>query len=158
MAGYIAIPKLSMKMVDATLVEWTVKEGDQVEKGDIVLTIEMEKTQWEIEACSAGFVHILVEEDVKVLVGRVVGLIAETKDELEALQKELTKEMFTTMPEPTEAASPTTVQAEEGKRVLISPVARKMAEEHMIDITTITGTGPDGRIVREDIERALEAK
>jgi len=163
MAEYIAIPKLGMSMTEATLVEWKVKEGDQVEKGDIVLLIETEKTQWEVEASVSGFVHILVEEDVKAPVGRVVGLIAETKEELEALQKEPAREIFTTVTEvtevpPVEAAPPAAVRAEEGRRLRISPVARKMAEEHMIDITTITGTGPDGRIVREDIEKAIEAK
>ncbi len=163
MAEYIAIPKLGMSMTEATLVEWKVKEGDQVEKGDVVLLIETEKTQWEVEASTSGFVHILVEEDVKAPVGRVVGLIAETKEELEALQKEPAKEIFTTVTEvtevpPVEAAPPAAVRAEEGRRLRISPVARKMAEEHMIDITTITGTGPDGRIVREDIEKAIEAK
>ncbi len=163
MAEYIAIPKLGMSMTEATLVEWKVKEGDQVEKGDIVLLIETEKTQWEVEASVSGFLHILVEEDVKAPVGRVVGLIAETKEELEALQKEPAREIFTTVTEtaeapPVEAAPPAAVRAEEGRRLRISPVARKMAEEHMIDITTITGTGPDGRIVREDIEKAIEVK
>ena len=169
MAEYVAIPKLGMSMTEATLVEWKVKEGDRVEKGDVVLMIETEKTEWEVEAAGPGFVHILVEEDVKAPVGRVVGLIAETEGELEALQKEPPKEMFTTVPEVAEvpsaeaAPAPATraaapAKAQEGKRVRISPVARKMAEEHMIDIATVTGSGPDGRIVREDIQEAIEAK
>ncbi len=168
MAEQIAIPKLGMSMVDATLVEWKFKEGDQVEKGDVVLMIETEKTQWEVEASSPGFVHILVEEDTKAEVGRVVGMIAECKEELQGLQKEPAKEIFTTVKEPAGEASegaeapaaepaPTPATREE-KRIRISPVARKMAEEHMIDITTVTGTGPGGRIVREDIERAIETK
>ena len=163
MAEYIAIPKLGMSMTEATLVEWKVKEGDRVEQGDVVLLIETEKTKWEVEASASGFVHILVEEDVKAPVGRVVGLIAETEEELEALKREPAREIFTTVAEaaeapPVEAAPPAAVRGEEGKRIRISPVARKMAEEHMIDITTITGTGPEGRIVREDIERAIEEK
>ncbi len=168
MAEYIGIPKLGMSMTEATLVEWKVKEGNQVEKGDVVLMIETEKTQWEVEASAPGFLHILVEADVKAPVGRVVGLIAETEEELETLQKEPAKEMFTTATEPpatpealpVEAAPAAAgrVRTEAGKRIRISPVARKMAEEHMIDITTITGTGPDGRIVREDIQKAIETK
>jgi len=168
MAEYIGIPKLGMSMTEATLVEWKVKESNQIEKGDVVLMIETEKTQWEVEASAPGFLHILVEADAKAPVGRVVGLIAETKEELEALQKEPAKEMFTTATEPAAApeappvkAAPAAagrVRAEAGKRIRISPVARKMAEEHMIDITTITGTGPDGRIVREDIQKAIETK
>jgi pyruvate dehydrogenase E2 component (dihydrolipoamide acetyltransferase)/2-oxoglutarate dehydrogenase E2 component (dihydrolipoamide succinyltransferase) len=166
MAEYIAIPKLGMSMTEATLVEWRVKEGDHVAKGDIVLVIETEKTKWEVEASAAGFVHIMVSEDVKAPVGRVVGLIAVNKEELATLQKEPPREMFTTAPEPSKApaaqavAAPASAaaQAEEEKPIRISPVARKMAEEHMIDITTVVGTGPDGRIVREDIEKAIEAK
>lgn len=165
MAEYIAIPKLGMQMTEATLVEWRAKEGDRVEKGDVVLLIETEKTQWEVEAASLGFVHILVEADVVAPIGRVVGLIAETEEELKTLQKEPPKEMFTTVTEVSEAPPaeakpepPAAVRAEDRKRLRISPVARKMAEENMIDITTITGTGPDGRIVREDVEKAVEAK
>ncbi len=166
MAEYIAIPKLGMSMTEATLVEWKAKEGNQVKEGDVVLVIETEKTQWEVEAAASGFVHILVEEDVKAPVSKVVGLIADTKEELEALQKEPAKEIFTTVAEPTEPAEAPPVEttpraankSEERKRIRISPVARRMAEEHKIDITAITGTGPDGRIVRQDIEKALETK
>ena len=60
MAEYIAIPKLGMQMTEATLVEWKVSEGGRVEKGDVVLTIETEKTEWEVEAAASGLVHILM--------------------------------------------------------------------------------------------------
>jgi len=163
MAAYIAIPKLGMTMTEATLVEWKVKEGDRVEKGDVVLGIQTEKVKWDVEAAASGYVHILVEEDVTAPVGRVVGLIAETVKELEALQKEPAKEIFTTAPEaapaPGVAAVPLAA-ATAGKLegIRISPLARKMAEEHGIDPSTVTGTGPGGRIVREDIEKAIEAR
>jgi len=164
MAEYIAIPKLGMSMTEATLVEWRLKEGDHVEKGEIVLVIETEKTKWEVEAATAGFVHIMVNEDVIAPVGRVVGLIATDKEELVSLQKESPKEIFTTVPEVSETSmnhitvpAPVNAAAWE-KTIRISPVARKIAEENMIDIATIVGTGPDGRIVREDIERAIEVR
>lgn len=151
-----------MTMTEATLVEWKVKEGDRVEKGDVVLGIETEKVKWDVEAAASGYVRIMVEEDVTAPVGRVVGLIAETKEELEALQREPAEELFTAAPEvtaaPLVAASPpaaTAVERPEGIR--ISPLARKMAEEHRVDITTVAGTGPGGRIVKEDVERAIEA-
>ena len=103
MAEYIAIPKLGMAMMDANLVEWRAQEGAAVNKGDVVLLIETEKTKWEVEANAPGLLHILVPEDTKANVGRVVGLIAANKDELAALQKEPTKEMYTTAPTPSEA-------------------------------------------------------
>ncbi len=165
MAEYIAIPKLGMAMMDANLVEWRVNEGSQVNKGDVVLLIETEKTQWEVEANASGFLHILVPEDTKANVGRVVGLIALNKDELLTLQKEPPKEIYTTAPTPSEtpqpestAAQPQVPPAASGERIKVSPVARKMAEEAMIDITAVKGTGPDGRIVREDIEQAIAEK
>jgi pyruvate dehydrogenase E2 component (dihydrolipoamide acetyltransferase) len=158
MAARIAIPKLGQVTTEATLVEWKAKEGDWVEKGSVVLEIETEKIKSDIEAEASGFLHILVEEGATALVGRVVGLIAKTKEELAALQKEPPKELFTTPREaeakPVAGAGPL-ARAEEGEHIRISPVARKMAEEHMVDITRVAGTGPGGRIVREDIEKAI---
>jgi pyruvate dehydrogenase E2 component (dihydrolipoamide acetyltransferase)/2-oxoglutarate dehydrogenase E2 component (dihydrolipoamide succinyltransferase) len=168
MAIYIGIPKLGMMMKQAILVEWKAREGEYVEKGQIILVIEAEKTGFEIEAESSGFLHILVEEGSEISVFRVVGMIAETKEELEGLQKEPPREIFTTIAEVKEFP-----RAEEitdvvgtvaaatragGERIRISPLARKMAQDHMIDISKIVGTGPEGRIIKEDIEREIEAK
>lgn len=170
MAEYIAIPKLGMSMTEATLVEWKVKEGERVEKEEVVLTIETEKTEWEVEAAASGLVHILVDEGMIAAVSRVVGMIVESEEELVKLQKEQLGEVYTTEAGATAAAtstlaeSPTDVLSEKsdrergGQHIRISPVARKIAEENMIDISTVKGTGPQGRIVREDIQRAIEVK
>ena len=169
MAEYVAIPKLGMAMMDATVVEWHQTEGGEVNKGQPVLLIETEKTQWEIEASMSGFLHILVSQDTKAVVGRVVGLIAKDKEELQKLQNEPAKELFTT-PQVIDASGETpsvmapgvidntTAPSSSSERVKISPVARKMAEEAMIDITGVKGTGPDGRIVKEDIDKAIAEK
>ncbi len=168
MAAYISIPKLGMTMQDALLVEWKVNEGDHVDAGQIVLVIETAKTQWEVEATESGFVHILVPADERANVARVVGLIVATKEELAKVQAEPAQEIYTTVTEvsteggaaeaPAPAAAAPPPKAEAAKHVRISPVAKKMAEEHMIDVTTVKGTGPEGRIVREDIEKAIEEK
>ena len=163
MAVQIVAPKLGMSMSDVTIVEWKAKEGEKVEKGSVVLLIETEKTEWNVEAGASGFLHILVQEGVKAKIGQVVGLIAETKEELEKLQKETPRELLTgevkeAPPTETAQAKPgaAKVEAGERERIRISPVARKMAEEHMLDMTRIKGTGPDGRIVKEDVKRAIE--
>jgi pyruvate dehydrogenase E2 component (dihydrolipoamide acetyltransferase)/2-oxoglutarate dehydrogenase E2 component (dihydrolipoamide succinyltransferase) len=165
MAVQIVAPKLGMSMSDVSMVEWKVKEGQKVEKGTVVLVIETEKTEWNVEAGASGFLHILVEEGAKAKIGQVVGLIAETKEEFEKLQKEpppqaLAAEVKEVRPAEavggkSEAAG---VATGEGTRIRISPIARKMAEEQMIDITRVKGTGPEGRIVKEDIEKALETQ
>ena len=95
MAVQIVAPKLGMSVSDVKMVEWKAKEGDWVEKGNVVLVIETEKTEWMVEAGVSGFLHILVQEGVKAKIGQVVGLIAETKEELEKLQKETPREPLT---------------------------------------------------------------
>jgi pyruvate dehydrogenase E2 component (dihydrolipoamide acetyltransferase)/2-oxoglutarate dehydrogenase E2 component (dihydrolipoamide succinyltransferase) len=160
MAVQIVVPKLGLSMSDVTMVEWKVKEGERVEKGTVVLVIETEKTEWNVEAGASGFLHILVQEGVKARIGQVVGLIAEGREELEILQKEAPRQPLIGEPKVKEAPLTEVAQVGpftgEGERIRISPIARKMAEEHMIDITRIKGTGPDERIVKEDIEKAIE--
>ena len=170
MAEYIAIPKLGMQMTEATLVEWKVGEGGRVEQGDVVLTIETEKTQWEVEAAASGLVHIMMPVEETAPVARVVGMIVESEGELQELKENPPGEIYTSEAGAAAAQaesaqrpgasveSSAPVATGEQKRVRISPVARKMAEEHMIDIGTVTGSGPEGRIVREDIQSAIEAR
>lgn len=95
MADYVFIPKLGMQTSDVTLTEWKAKEGDHVQKGSVVLEIETAKINWDIEAPVSGLLHILVAENDKAAIGRVVGLIAQTREELETLQKEPPTEIFT---------------------------------------------------------------
>lgn len=168
MAVPIKAPKLGWSTDPLSLVEWKAKEGDRIEQDSVVLVITAEKITSDVKAEASGYLHILVEAGNETPIGSTVGLIAETKEELEAIQKEAPKETGTTAAEvkeaspaeaaPVQAAAPAAVRVKEGGRIRISPVARKMAEEHMIDIASIAGTGPGGRIVREDIEKALEAK
>ncbi len=168
MATHIVIPRLGMTSSRATLIEWKAKEGEWVEKGKIVLVIESEKTSWEIEAEVSGFLHILAEEEKEVPVMSVVGVIAATKEELEVVQKEQPKETPVTVIEPKEVPQPAPARVEtetisgtkriERGRIRISPLARKIAEEHRIDISRVMGTGPEGRITQEDIEKEIEAR
>jgi len=162
MAIEIKVKKIGMSMAPITLVEWTVKEGDWVEQGSIVLVIETEKIRQDIEARASGFLHIIVKEGNNAPIGSVVGLIAETKEELETIQKEMPAEVPITVSEPeeipqVEVTAPGAAKTKQG-RILISPLARKLAEKHMIDISKVVGSGPEGRIVKEDIEREIEAK
>lgn len=166
MAVEISIPKIGVNVTEVRLVEWKAKEGQWVDEGSVVLIIETEKTEWSVEAAASGFLHILVKEGGKAQIEEVVGLLAETKDELEELQKESPQEILpleveTKEPPLAESISVKTETVFEDKTkktgsVLISPIARKMAREYTLDITQIKGTGPVGRIVREDIEKAIE--
>jgi len=163
LATEINIPKLGMSMKEANLVEWRFNEGDWVDEKAVVLMIETEKTQWEVEALGSGFLHILVsaEGNPKQLVGAVIGQLAATEEELKALQAEtgvVAAPAASNKPKPAMAKSSTPATGEKGGRVKISPVARKMAEDTGIDINSVIGTGPGGRITKTDIELAIEAR
>jgi pyruvate dehydrogenase E2 component (dihydrolipoamide acetyltransferase)/2-oxoglutarate dehydrogenase E2 component (dihydrolipoamide succinyltransferase) len=167
MATYLTVPKLGMALANATVVEWKVAEGEHVDKSQPVVTIETQKTKFDMEAEESGFVHILVQPDAEVAVGRVVGLIAGSAEELTALQQQPASEITVPTPGAGVQAAPVAApgapravppRMDDGGHIRISPVARKLAEEHMIDVTRVVGTGPEGRIVREDIERAMAAR
>jgi len=170
MATEIKMPRVGMAVVDATIIEWQFKEGDQVEERQIVAVIETEKVRTDVESPVSGFLHIIMNEGETAPAGQVIGMLAESKEALAKLQKETPAGKSTEVAQAAEPAAAETPKAEaapakevvpaagEEGHVRISPVARKLAEEHAIDITRVAGTGPSGRIVREDIEKAIAAK
>jgi pyruvate dehydrogenase E2 component (dihydrolipoamide acetyltransferase)/2-oxoglutarate dehydrogenase E2 component (dihydrolipoamide succinyltransferase) len=162
MAIDIAIPKLGMTMKEAKVVAWRFNEGDRVEKGQVVMQVETAKVTHDVEAQASGFLHILAAPGETHPVGAAVGQLAGTKEELAELQaRRPAPEMPAAAPAPpcaplaAPAASPAV--GEPGK-VKISPLARRLAQEHNLDFTTVRGSGPDGRIVKEDIEQAIAAR
>jgi pyruvate dehydrogenase E2 component (dihydrolipoamide acetyltransferase) len=158
MAKKVTVPKLGMGTAPITLVEWCAKEGEWVEKGKVVLIVETEKIRHDVPAKAAGFLHILIKEGSDAPISSAAALLAETKEELATLQKEEPSEATVSSQKPAETsrtAPPVETKARREGRVIISPAARKLAEEHMIDLSVVEGTGPRGRIVREDIERAI---
>ena len=162
MAVEISIPRLGTVGGDATLLEWTAQEGDQVEQDAVVLVIETQKIKFDVVAETSGLLHIIVAEGAKCPIGTVVGMIAASAEEYEQLQRERPLVEFVSEAPKIQSAPIGAGIAEparpEGRGdIRISPVAKRMAQEHMIDITRIKGTGPEGRIVREDIERAVAA-
>ncbi|MDB6154081.1 MAG: pdhC 1 [Chthoniobacteraceae bacterium] len=173
MANYIVMPKLSDTMTEGTLVKWRKKEGDKVEVGDVIAEIETDKATMEMEAFDDGILNKhLIQEGTKVLVGNRIGLIlgkgesapvdapaAAAPADKEAPEKPASAvngapgAQQAAAPRPsTPAAAP--VQRNDGERIRISPFARKLAQEKGIDIGTVTGTGPGGRIIAADIESA----
>ncbi|MEJ2343145.1 MAG: 2-oxo acid dehydrogenase subunit E2 [Gemmatimonadales bacterium] len=178
--------QLSPTMEEGKLIEWRIAEGDSVAQGDIVAEIETDKANMDVEAMGAGVLRkILVQAGATVPVGTLIGIIAEPDEDIESLlteaeagpavqaaeelsgvPDEVTSAGETAAPDQTaevaeERASATAPPegepgAAEG-RVKASPVARKMATEKGIELRTLAGTGPGGRIVKADVEAALAA-
>jgi pyruvate dehydrogenase E2 component (dihydrolipoamide acetyltransferase)/2-oxoglutarate dehydrogenase E2 component (dihydrolipoamide succinyltransferase) len=158
-------------MVEATITEWKEPEGASVEKDQPILVIEMEKTSYDLGAIASGILHIITPPGETVPVGHVVGVLAESPEEYTRVAKEAPPVAAVEATANPEAAEPVAATApaeavEEAPRatapgqekVRISPVARTLAEEHGIDISRVSGSGPGGRIVKEDILRAVEEK
>lgn len=161
MARDIAIPKLGMTMKEAKVVAWMFSEGDRVEKGQVVMQVETAKVTHDVEAQESGFLHILVPPGETHPVGAAVGQLAETETELAELQAQ-TPALDVTAAAPVEQGAEPSARASAPSggpsgKVRISPLAKRLAEENNLDYTNVEGTGPGGRIVKEDIEKALAA-
>ncbi len=170
----LKMPALSPTMEEGTLAKWLVKEGDKVESGDILAEIETDKATMEFEAVDEGTVaKILVPEGTDgVKVGAPIALIAaegESVDVTAAPAPVPTKEAAAPAPKAAEPAPPPQAPVEtpaappapaaipartEGNRIKASPLARRLAEAQGIDLSSLTGSGPGGRIVRADLGQA----
>ncbi|HJS11732.1 biotin/lipoyl-containing protein, partial [Sphingopyxis sp.] len=173
----LKMPALSPTMEEGTLAKWLVKEGDTVKSGDLLAEIETDKATMEFEAIDEGVVsQILVAEGTdNVKVGTVIAVIAgegedagsakaapapaaeaEPKAEAPTPAKDVAPAKAGAAPisAPTPAVPASAGTTEKGDRIKASPLAKRLAAEQGIDLKTLTGTGPGGRIVKADLEGA----
>jgi len=169
MSKTIQMPALSPTMEEGTLAKWLVKEGDTVSSGDLLAEIETDKATMEFEAVDEGVVaKILVAEGSEgVKVGTVIAIIAEEGEDVSqaaagnaapkaAPAERAAQPVAAQAPAPAPKAEP--APAGTGKdRVKASPLARRLAEAKGLDLAGLTGTGPNGRIVKADLEGAAPA-
>jgi pyruvate dehydrogenase E2 component (dihydrolipoamide acetyltransferase) len=169
MATNILMPALSPTMTEGKLSRWLKKEGEAVKSGDVLAEIETDKATMEVEAVDEGFLAKIVVPDGTdaVAVNAVIGVLTETKGESVDAPKEAPKAAPKAPPQETPtpvaataaAAKPEAAPAPEahGERVFASPLARRMAKQAGIDLAHIKGTGPNGRIVKADLDKAPAA-
>lgn len=163
----IKMPALSPTMEEGTLARWLVNVGDQVSAGDIMAEIETDKATMEFEAVDEGTIAaITVEagaENVKV--GTVIAMLAEEGEDVEAAASAkaapaAAKEDAPTPAAPASAAAPAPTPApapapaQSGTRIIASPLAKRIAEQKGLDLSAVKGSGPNGRIVKADVEGA----
>ncbi len=165
MAYDILLPKLGQTGEESRIVEWLKAEGDAVDRGEVLFTAETDKAVLDVEATRKGYLRrILVPAGETVPVLTVVGLITRTEDEpLEeggavaapaaAAQAEAPPSEAPAAP----VAEPERASEHEGGRLFVSPRARKTAEKEGVDLTRVSGTGPNGRIVERDVMTYLSA-
>ncbi len=184
MATPIIMPKFGQMTEESAIVEWRKKEGDKIAKGDILFTVETDKSVMEVEAFTDGtLLKILVQPGVNVPVQSTVGFLGNPGEAIPAVEapkpapaaapkKEEPKPVAAPAPTPVGRAVPTappvvapapmrtaeTAVPTAPSRFKISPRARALAEACVIDPSKITGSGPGGRIVEKDVRAYLDAK
>jgi pyruvate dehydrogenase E2 component (dihydrolipoamide acetyltransferase) len=164
MALKFGMPSLGHTMEKGKVIEWLKQEGQAVSKGEPLLVVETDKVVTEVEAPADGVVlKILVRPDEERPIGATLALLGAPGETLsEADMRQLLGVETTPQAAPAApvasavAAPPLTTPRDAGERVKISPIARKLAEEFGIDPASLQGTGPGGRITKEDVLRAAE--
>jgi pyruvate dehydrogenase E2 component (dihydrolipoamide acetyltransferase) len=160
----ITIPKLGLTMETARLLDWSVSSGDRVDEGQTILVIETDKVTYEVPAPSSGIIHPVALQGKECTVEEVVGFIAENLLEYERIASaypaaapvDQSRSPLASPDDETAGDMGGDLQRE--TRLKASPLARAMAAEHGLELGSIQGSGPGGRIVREDILSALEMK
>jgi pyruvate dehydrogenase E2 component (dihydrolipoyllysine-residue acetyltransferase) len=176
-ASEIKLPRLGQGMESGTIVKWLKSEGERVEKGEPLYELDTDKVTQEVEADASGVLLQIAVQEGEVPVGRTIAVIGEEGEEVpastngaeepppgaaesqvetveapsQAPAREAEREEVRGAP--AEPPAPVPVQRD-GGRVKASPLARRIARERGIDLAAIAGTGPEGRIVAEDVERA----
>ncbi|MCK4816992.1 E3 binding domain-containing protein, partial [bacterium] len=157
----IVMPKLGLTMTEGLIVEWKKKEGDEVKKDEALFVLETEKVTFEVESPEDGVLgKILVQEKETVPVGAVVAYLlkpGESISDLEEIKPPPEKEkvkaelLFAQEPSP-----PMQEKVTREARIKASPLAKKIAKAYNLDLHTVEGTGPGGRITKEDVGKAYE--
>jgi pyruvate dehydrogenase E2 component (dihydrolipoamide acetyltransferase) len=164
MAETINMPKLGFDMAEGTLVRWLKKTGETVNKGELLAEIETDKATVEVESSASGVVRILlVEEGAVVPVNTPIAVVGTADESMEAVAPQASQtSKVERQPAPVAGPEPVPVQSEITNRQLSvvrsSPLARRIASEKKVDLSNLKGSGPGGRIVRRDIEKALASQ
>jgi pyruvate dehydrogenase E2 component (dihydrolipoamide acetyltransferase) len=167
-ASQVTLPRLGQGMESGTIVRWLKSEGEPVEKGEPLYELDTEKVTQEVEAEASGVLLKILVREGEVAVGKTVAIIGEQGEDVPEVEDEPAaaapeapepeepepKEAVPSAQEPAPEPAPPAA-ATNGGRVKASPLARRLARERGIDLAALSGTGPEGRIVAEDVERAV---
>lgn len=163
MAIKIEMPKLSDTMEEGVIAKWNVKEGDTVQAGDIIAEVETDKATMDVEVFDGGTIlKIVPGEGDAVPLGGIIAIIGEEGEDISGMleegassseEKEDVKQESSSESKKEETSAPaTSSSSSDNGRVKASPLAKKIAEDKGIDLSGVNGTGPEGRIVKKDVE------
>jgi pyruvate dehydrogenase E2 component (dihydrolipoamide acetyltransferase) len=168
MAITVEMPKMSDTMEEGVLVSWLVKEGAKLSAGDVIAQVETDKATMDLEVYDDGvLLKIVAEEGGSVPIGGLIAILGTEGEDVSSIlarysgdgappARPVSAETESQLAVPA-ASLPSGDGAPSDGRVKVSPLARKMASEGSIDLRSVQGTGPEGRIIKRDIEAALAA-
>jgi pyruvate dehydrogenase E2 component (dihydrolipoamide acetyltransferase) len=163
----VNMPRLSDTMQEGTITRWLKKPGDEVKRGDIIAEVETDKANMEVEAYDSGLLErILVQEGETAPIGQVIAVIGSKNGAHKIAASDQATSKSSQTPQISGSAGNNGASSTSNSQrsitpgkevgfVKASPLARRVAEEHGIDLKQVTGTGPGGRIVRDDVEDAI---
>ena len=179
MATEIKLPRLGQGMESGTIVKWLKSEGDAVEKGEPLYELDTDKVTQEVEADASGVLLKIAVAEGEVEVGKTIAVIGEQGEAVESVESVESVDALEVADDPHEEGSPARAREQDRQRgrqasasdareqvthirepasgngrIKASPLARRIARERGIDLSAVAGTGPDGRVVAEDVERA----
>jgi len=153
----ILMPALSPTMEKGNLARWLKKEGDTIKSGDVLAEIETDKATMEVEAIEEGVLAKIVvpEGTADVPVNDVIGLIAGEGEDARSVAKRTVPAKEKTPDVPTATSAAVALNGDSGPRIFASPLAHRIAKESGLDLASIRGSGPHGRIIERDVKAAL---
>ncbi len=161
MATNVVMPQMGYDMREGTVVRWYKAEGETVDRGEVIADIETDKATVEFEAYTGGVLgRIVAQEGIAVPVGNLIAIITEPGESVPEVEAATAPPDAAPAPPPAPAAAPTPTAAPSAApapapsdgQMRASPIARRLARERGIDLSLVTGTGPNGRITERDIE------
>jgi 2-oxoglutarate dehydrogenase E2 component (dihydrolipoamide succinyltransferase) len=151
MAGEIRVPSLGESIVDAVIATWLKKEGDEVKQGEALVELETDKVNVEVSAEQSGVLQKILKQmgDV-VTVGDVLGMVGESEEVTTGARQETALSARTPERQSPEGQQQPASHAVDGQRS-VSPLARRIADDHNIDLSQVTSTSPHGRVTKDDV-------
>jgi len=165
-AKEVGLPALSPTMKTGNLIKWTIQEGQEVKAGDVIAQVQTDKAALDFDFPDDGFIakFLVPEGTTDIAVGSPIAILVRNKEDVEAVKaytpgkastpkKQLVrrKKVPSQQPQQQQQAQP---QRASGERIIASPLAKTIAKEKGVDLSTIQGTGPNGRIIKIDVEQA----
>ncbi|HLX20860.1 MAG TPA: E3 binding domain-containing protein, partial [Gaiellaceae bacterium] len=154
MATEVKLPRLGQGMESGTIVRWLKSEGEPVKKGEPLYELDTDKVTQEVEAEANGVLLKISVPEGEVEVGRTIAFIGNEGETVVVEAPAAPKAEASTPAEKTPEAAPAPEPQTTNGRIKASPLARRLARERGIDLAAVRGTGPEGRIVAEDVERS----